>query len=297
MSYVGTPFIFSFRQLSPTVGAIAKNCVVEYPEGHAIFGNGDFYINDGRTLKPILPPKLRSYVFTTIDGESISKSFVVADYGRTEILFCFSKDGGVTTAVDKAVVWNYNTNTFTIRDLPGLGHIGYGNILDPNVMTEWDLATETWVTVSGAWTMSYPTVENVLMFASPENTKIYRDNSGNQEDTTNMTSYVERTGLSMGSQGQPDHTVVKRITAIYPKFNIDSTNTINCYLGTQMSTEDSVTWSAAVPFNPDTQSKVSVRGSGKYYGVKFESTTDMDWKLDGYSIEVNDAGRRGERSY
>ena len=300
MSYVGTPFIFSFRQLSPTVGAIAKNCVVEYPAGHAIFGNGDFYINDGRTLKPILPPKLKSYVFTTIDGEAISKSFVVADYGRSEILFCFSKDGGVTVQVDKAIVWNYNTNTFTIRDLPGVGHIGYGNILDPNVMTSWDAApatTDTWATVSGAWTMSYPTVENVLMFASAEDTKIYRDNSGNAEDTSNMTSYIERTGLSMGSQGQPDHTTVKRITAIYPKFNIDSTNTINCYLGTQMSTEDSVTWSAAVAFNPDTQSKISVRGSGKYYGVKFESTTDMDWKLDGYSIEVNDAGRRGERSY
>ena len=369
MQYVGTPFIFSFRQISPTIGAIAKNCVAEYPGGHAIFGNGDFYINDGRTIKPILPPKLRSYVFNTIDGEAISKSFVVADYGRSEILFCFGQDGGVTGQPDRAIVWNWNQNTFTIRDLPGLGHIGYGNILDPNVMTTWGAMTSplavavtstsdvgaivtvddassfepsgdiiindeqmtytsrtgtvltisargvnsttaathavdavayngpTWVTVSGPWTMSYPTVENVLMFASPENTKIYRDNSGFKEDTSLMNSYVERTGLSMNSQGQPDYTTVKRITAIYPKMNIDSTNTINVYLGTQMSTEEGITWGSAVSFNPDSQAKVSVRGSGKYYAVKFESDANMDWKLDGYIIEVQDAGNRGSRSY
>jgi len=60
MSFVGTPFIFSFRQLSPTIGAIAKNCVAEFDGGHAIFGKGNFYINDGQRLKPILPQKLRS---------------------------------------------------------------------------------------------------------------------------------------------------------------------------------------------------------------------------------------------
>jgi hypothetical protein len=368
MTYVGTPFIFSFRQLSPTIGALAKNCVVAYPKGHAIFGNGDFYINDGRTLQPILPPKLRSYVFSTIDGEALKKSFVVADYGRSEILFCFVVDGGLTISCDKAIVWNYNTNTFTIRDLPDLGHMGYGNITDPNVMTSWgamattlsaaitstssedDISVDstdgfqssgyatidseqinytavtgtsltgvtraqnsttgathainadvyngpTWNTVSGPWTSTYAKVENVLMFASPENTEIYRDNSGNKEDTTDMISFVERTGLSITANGQPDQGIVKRITGIYPKMSIDGTDTINVYLATQMSTDEAVTWSSAVSFNPDSQSKVSVMGTGKFYGVKFQSTTDMNWKLDGYSLEVQDAGRRGGRSY
>jgi len=314
MQYVGTPFIFSFRQISPTIGAIAKN-------------------------------------------------------GRSEMLFCFSQDGGVTGQPDRAIVWNWNQNTFTIRNLPGLGHIGYGNVVDPNSLTTWGAMTSplavavtstsavgaivtvddassfepsgditindeqmtytsrtgtvltisargvnsttaathavdavayngpTWITVSGPWTMSYPAVENVLMFASPENTKIYRDNSGFKEDTTLMNSFVERTGLSMNSQGLPDYTVVKNITAIYPKMDIDSSNTINVYLGTQMSTEEGITWGSAVAFNPDSQSKVSVRGSGKYYAVKFESDANMSWRLDGYALEVQDAGRRGSRSY
>ena len=297
MSFVGTPFIFSFRQLSPTIGAIAKNCVAEFDGGHAIFGKGNFYINDGQRLKPILPQKLKEYVFTTLDGAQVNKCFVVADYGRTEILFCFTADGAATNHPNKAVVWNYITNTFCIRDLPDVAHMGYGNVGNPTTATTWVATSATWIGETGPWTMSYDLQDKVLLFVDPSNTKLYRDRSGNKEDTTNMTSYVERTGLSMNAQGQPDHTTVKRISSIWPKMSASGTDTINVYLGTQMSTEGGISWNAPVTFNPDSQSKVSVRGTGKMYAVRFESTTDMNWELDGYTIEVDNVGKRGSRSY
>ena len=297
MTFIGTPFIFSFRQLSPTIGAISKNCVAEFDGGHAIFGKGNFYINDGQRIKPILPMKLKEYVFQSIDGAQTGKCFVVADYGRTEILFCFTADGAPTNEPNKAVVWNYITNTFTIRDIPDLAHMGYGNVGNPIRATTWAATTETWETITGPWTMSYDLQDKVLLFADPGNTKLYRDNSGNKEDTTFMTSYIERSGLSMNSQGQPDHSSVKRISAIWPKMSVSSDNSINIYLGTSMSTEEGITWGAPTTFNPNTQSKVSVRGTGKFYAIKFESTTDMDWELDGYAIDVQEVGQRGSRSY
>ena len=297
MNFVGTPFIFSFRQLSPTIGAIAKNCVAEFDGGHAIFGKGNFYINDGQRLKPILPQKLKEYVFTTLDGAQVNKCFVVADYGRTEILFCFTADGAATNHPNKAVVWNYITNTFCIRDLPDVAHMGYGNVGNPTTATTWAATSDTWVGETGPWTMSYDLQDKVLLFSDPSNTKLYRDRSGNKEDTANMTSYIERTGLSMNAQGQPDHTTVKRISSIWPKMSASGTDTINVYLGTQMSTEGGISWNAPVTFNPDEQSKVSVRGTGKMYAIRFESTTDMNWELDGYTIEVDNVGKRGSRSY
>ena len=297
MSFVGTPFIFSFRQLSPTIGAISKNCVAEFDGGHAIFGKGNFYINDGQRLKPILPQKLKEYVFTTLDGAQINKCFVAADYGRTEILFCFTADGALTNHPNKAIVWNYITNTFTIRDLPDLAHIGYGNVGNPTTSTTWASTTTSWAGTTGPWTMSYDLQDKVLLFADPANTKLYRDGSGNREDTADMVSYIERTGLTMNGQGQPDHTTVKRISSIWPKMSISGSDSINVYLGTQMSTEGGISWNAPVTFDPNTQSKVSVRGTGKLYAVRFESTTDMNWELDGYSIEVDNVGKRGSRSY
>ena len=298
MTYVGTPFIFAFRQLSPSVGALTKNCIAEYDGGHFFFGNGDIYINDGQKVVSILPHKIRDYIFQSIDGEEYKKSFVVADYGRTEMWACFPTAEGASGQCSKAVVWNWTNQAFTIRDLPDLAHIGYGSVDDPNSFTTWAAAVPTWSSSLGTWSQSWSQVENVLVMAGYTDTKLYRNNSGNREDTTDMTSYVQRTGLSTTAQGQPDQVVVKRIKAIYPKMEVSgSDNTVNVYVGTQMSTEEAVTWSSAYTFNPDTQSKVSVRASGKLYGVKFESTGDFDWRLDGYSIEIDDAGTRGSRSY
>ena len=297
MSYVGTPFIFQFNQLSPSVGALAKNCVAEFEGGHFILGNGDVYINDGQKIQSILPHKIRDYIFSEIDGANFKKSFVVADYGNTEMWACFPTPTSATNQCNKAVVWNWTNKAFTIRDLPDLAHAGYGTIDDPNSFTTWAAAIPTWSSALGTWTETWSQSENVLVMASPADTKLYRNASGNREDTTDMTSFIERTGITMNSQQQNDQSTVKRIKAVWPKMEVTGNNTVNVYVGTQNSTEEVVSWSSAIAFNPDTQSKVSVRKSGKLYGIKFESTGDFDWRLDGYEFELDDAGRRGSRSY
>ena len=303
MTYVGTPFIFSFRQLSPSVGILSKNCVAEFDGGHFLFGNGDIYLNDGQRITSLLPHKMRDHVFALLDGDHIDKSFVVADYGRTEMLACFvSTSAGTDNQCDRALIWNWVNNTFSIRDIPNLADIGYGSVKNELAYTTWAAAallspSPTWATAIGAWAVSWDDVENVLLFADPVSTKLYRDGSGNQEDATNMVSYVERTGLTFNSQNQPDQSTVKRIKAIWPKMTIASTDTVNFYVGTQMSTEEAITWSSPITFNPDTQSKISCRASGKLYGVKIESTGDTSWRLDGLEFELDDAGRRGSRKY
>jgi hypothetical protein len=298
MSYVGTPFIFAFKQLSPSVGALAKNCVAEFDGGHFILGNGDVYINDGQRIQSILPHKIKDYLFSNMDGANFNRSFVVADYGNTEMWACFPTPTSATNQCNKAIVWNWTNKAFTIRDLPDLAHIGYGTEDDPNAFTTWAAAVPVWSSALGSWTTTWSQSENVLVMASPTDTKLYRNASGNRENTTDMTSFIERTGLSVNSQQQSDQSVVKRIKAIWPKMEVSgSGNTVNVYVGTQNSTEEAVSWSSPVEFNPDTQSKVSVRKSGKLYGVKFESTGDFYWRLDGYEVELDDAGRRGSRSY
>jgi len=296
MSYVGTPFIFSFRKVAP-VGIMAKNCVCEFPGGHFILGVDDLYINDGQRVLPILPSELRDWMFNVIDGEAAQRSFVVADHGRNEILACFVSADSSNTQVDKAVVFNYITKAFTIRDLPQLSHITPGVVDDPTGFTTWTAASPTWTTADGRWAMSFDKFEDALVFAAPITTKLFRDGSGNQEDTTDMTAFIERTGLSMTAQGSPDQSTVKRIKAVWPKMEVLNQDTVSIYVGTQMSTEEAVSWKGPFTFNPDTMSKVSCRATGKFYGVKIESTADTHWKLSGLAFEVEDAGRRGSRGY
>ena len=72
-------------------------------------------------------------------------------------------------------------------------------------------------------------------------------------------------------------------------------NSVNIYIGHQMSSEEGVTWEGPTAFNPNSQSKVSCRVSGKYFGVKVESTTDVDWRLHGLAFNVTPRGNRGSR--
>lgn len=231
----------------------------------------------------------------------MTRSFVVADYGRTEMWACFPSSGSGAHLCDKAVIWNWSNNAFTIRDIPSLGHISYGSQGDPNAYTSWYDAPPTllWQTANEPWAKTWGQTENVLMFASPVEDKIYRNNSGESNDDAPMISYIERTGLSMGASGHNDQSTVKRIRAIWPKMEIsgDSLNVVKVSVGTQMSTMDGVSWTTPVEYNPAKHSKVSVRKSGKLYGVKFESDGDFSWRLDGYEIELEDGGRRGSRSY
>ena len=83
---------------------------------------------------------------------------------------------------DKALIWNWVNNTFSIRDIPELAHIGYGSVKNEAAYTTWAAAawaflahSPTWSTATGAWATSWDNVENVLLFASPTDTKLYRD--------------------------------------------------------------------------------------------------------------------------
>ena len=107
-----------------------------------------------------------------------------------------------------------------------------------------------------------------------------------------MTSYIERTGLDLNNPQS-----VKFVSAVYPQIDVTGDNTVNVYVGRQMAPEDAVTWEGPILFNPNTQSKVSCRVSGKYFGIKVESTSDIDWKLHGVAFEVQERGTRGIRSY
>ena len=379
MNYVGTPYIFSFKLLSPTIGLLAKNAVAEFEGGHFFIGNSDCYVTNGQQVTALLPNKLRREMFSDLNGDNYEKVFVAADYARNEMLACYPS--GVSTIPNKALIWNWKDNTFSLRDIPDLYHINSG-IAAITTGATWNDHSEAWNAGAGIWgTGNYDNVLKNLVFAKPDYKadisgataadpvvitssahgladsdlvsisgvvgmteinaktyyakvtgystttfglysdsaltttvdgsgytayssggkidmpKLYRDDRGNQEDGSNMTSFIERTGYDLG-----DPSSQKFVSAVWPKLEVTGNNTINVYVGRQMSTEDGIDWNpdnggTPIPFNPNTQSKVSCRITGKFFAVKFETDTDVDWKLHGVEFEVTPRGKRGSRSY
>ena len=115
MTYVGTPFIFSFRQLSPSVGILSKNCVAEFDGGHFLFGNGDLYLNDGqKDYISIASHKMRDHVFSILDGDHYREIFCSCRLwqDRDVSLFRFCLVLELDNQCDKALIWNWVNNTF-----------------------------------------------------------------------------------------------------------------------------------------------------------------------------------------
>lgn len=290
MNYVGTPYIFSFKLLSPTIGLLSKEAVAEFEGGHFFMGNSDFYVCNGQTVTPMLSNRLRRTVFDELNGDNYQKCFVAADYVRNEMMACYP--AGSSTVANKALIWNWKDNTFSFRDLPDTSHINSG-IVEITAGATWDAATLTWNADSDPWgATNYDNVIKNIVFADVTNTKIFRDNKGNKKNTATMSAYIERSGYDLG-----DPQSIKFVSAVYPQLEVSGNNTVNVYIGRQMSTEEGITWEGPVAFNPNSQSKVSCRVSGKYFGIKVESDTDIDWKLHGLAFEVQKKGLRGSRSH
>ena len=290
MNYVGTPYIFSFKLMSPSVGALSKNSVVEFEGGHFFMGNSDFYVNNGQSITHILNKRMQKAVYNNITGDAYQKCYAVADHARNEIWACYPS--GASDYVDRALVWNWKDNTCALRTLPDSAHISYG-IAEIEEGRYWDASTQEWDFGEGVWgERNYESVKKNIVISDEVNSNLYRDNFGNLEDTTPMYSFVERTGYDLG-----DGRSVKWVSAVYPQMTVSGDNSVKVYVGRQMAPEDPVTWEGPTLFNPKTQSKVSCRISGKYFGIKIESESDLDWKLHGVHFFVEPRGLRGIRDY
>lgn len=98
MSYVGTPFIFQFDNISRNKGCIAASSIAQV-QGITFFLSDDgFYMCDGQTVTPIGSEKVDRWFFST------------ADEGAFDVM------SSAVDPVRKLVIWNFK-NTFSQRQL------------------------------------------------------------------------------------------------------------------------------------------------------------------------------------
>jgi len=167
VNYVGSQeTMFTFKLLSPTIGLLSKDAIAEFEGGHFFMGNSDFYLCNGQSVTALLPNKLRRAVYDNFNGDYYEKCFVAADYARTEMLACYPSAG--STNVNKAVMWNWRENTFSIRDLPDVSSIGYG-IVEITAGAKWSAVA----TLNGAITAGSPASGGTLTVTTTTSTPAF----------------------------------------------------------------------------------------------------------------------------
>ena len=283
MNYVGGTFVFDFEQLFESTGILAPNCAVEYKGLHYVLTQGDVIAHDGHSPKSIIDQKNRRFLFNAIDSTNYKKCFVAVNQAKEEIWICYPETG--STYVNKALVFRINDGSWMPRDLPDVSHIESG-VIDETGNTTWASDTEAWSSDTTTWNQSFYNPSDIeLLMCGVSDTKLYKGASGNTDNGTNKSCYIERTGLQLGAyQG------VSHVHAILPKIQASNGTSISVQIGGEMQPGSGVTWSPSYTFTVGVDNIIPCNVSGRLTAVKFSSNADISWRLQSYEIKYVEGG-------
>ena len=297
--YVGGNRIFREYKLLSETGALTRDCAAPYFSGglkHAVFGSDDLFIHDGNSAQSIADKKIRRWLFNQLSGQHFRRSFVVANYAAREIWFCFTPQG--ETLATMALPWSWETGVFGLpRQLPNTRFIAAGLVNDTGVSSTWDSSTGSWDVDTGLWDdRLYGQVSRRVVIGVPGGPSLQFGDTTNQFAGVNMTSSLERTGLAFIKQARDgslkaDLTVRKLVTELYPRLEAANGTVVRIYVGIQEELNQGVTWAGPFNFTVGTDKKINPLVSGRFIAVKFETITDVDWKLHGYELEIVPVGK------
>ncbi len=112
MSYIGTPFIFQFDNISRGKGCIAAGSIAQV-QGVTFFLSDDgFYICDGQNVTPIGSEKVDRWFFSNADESGFDSMSAAIDPVRKLVIWNFK----TTFAQRKLVIYNFNTKKWTYGD-------------------------------------------------------------------------------------------------------------------------------------------------------------------------------------
>lgn len=293
MQFIGPPNIFRFFKILEQSGILTKNCVGVLGDGarHFIPTGDDIIVHDGQRAESVIERSFRKTINTLLDVDTFGRSFVVRNSVDNELWFCFPESG--QTWPNLAFVWNYRDGSQSIRDIASASHIAAGEIVESDTQT-WDSDSQVWDADPQVWDfLKHRAQQARLIQADPVASKLYFLDDTNQANGSNITSYIERTGLAIigrdrRGNAQVDFERRKLVTRLRPKARGGA---FQVRVGSQEDIDGTVTWQSPVTFTPGTDQYVDVSVSGRLIAVRFESLADVAWQLDGYDIEVELLGR------
>jgi|TARA_R110000850_G_scaffold129049_3_gene248686 hypothetical protein len=112
MSYIGTPFVFQFDNISRGIGCFEENTVAQY-QGITFFLSADgFYMCDGQQVTPIGSEKVDRHFFATLTLSEIHTMSTAIDPIRKLVVWSYPTVGNKR----KLLIYNFKTGRWTSAD-------------------------------------------------------------------------------------------------------------------------------------------------------------------------------------
>lgn len=259
MTFVGAPFIFSFRLLATDAGAGGLNTMISIDGNVFWMGKRNFFSYDGIVKE--LPCPVKYYVFDRMQDRYIDKVVVGHNKKFKEITWWYvSEDnsaGTINPENDSYVTYNYVEGAWSIGTMDRtVWHDTFGARNEP--------------------------------FAFDPNGNLYNHEVGTSAAGSAMNCFIESSPRELTAEGENLYMVDK----IVPNVTMSANTSMDLYLNTRKYPSAPETTKGPFAMTSSTE-KVSVRAKGRQISVKFQTTgTQDDWSLGDFRINTRADGMR-----
>jgi hypothetical protein len=267
MSYVGSPLVFQFDNISRNQGCYEANSIIQYGGTSFFLSDNGFYACDGQQIIPIGNEKVNRFFFDDADEGLLPLMSAAIDPVRKLVIWAYASNSSAT--VDKLLIFNYeiarwssgtttasrvatsSTPSFTLEGLDVFGNLD-------TIQTTFD---------SRIW------LGGKMQFAGVKNTKIVTFSGENN------TAYIETGDIEVPG-------ATSAITMVKP---IVDNGSGNMALVSRRLLNEQVVFGSQTAAN--SENRVSIRGVGRYH--RLQLTPTGLWKTAiGMDIDLNGLGTR-----
>lgn len=291
MAYVGGVFVFRFRGISNMTGIPCKRAAIEFKPGlHFLWTGDDIVVLDGQNLVSIVTDRIRSRL-ADIAATTTNAVFCAVNSQANEVWFCYGDDTDPTRAV-QALVWNWDTKAWGVKDLPNMNFAVRG-LISPETSTgsDWNGDTDTWDADSASWTDAVAASSRARLLGGNAANLLYME-SGSDNQGTAYQAFCERhsIGVPFKQNQPPDISSMKFCKEIWPRISGDDGTSISVTIGTQQYIGGDISWADPQTYIIGETDKLNCTESGRLFALRFESNASGLWTLNGFDLDVNMAG-------
>jgi hypothetical protein len=267
MSYVGSPLVFQFDNISRNQGCYEANSIIQYGGTSFFLSDNGFYACDGQQIIPIGNEKVNRFFFDNVDEGLLPLMSAAVDPARKLVIWAYASLSSAT--VDKLLIFNYeigkwtsgtttasrvatsSTPSFTLEGLDVFGNLD-------TIQTTFD---------SRIW------LGGKMQFAGVKDTKIVTFSGENN------TAYIETGDIEVPG-------TTSAITMAKP---IVDNGSGNVALVSRRLLNEQVVFGSQTAAN--SENRVSIRGVGRYH--RLQLTPTGLWKTAvGMDIDLSPLGTR-----
>jgi len=259
MTFVGAPFIFSFRLLATDSGAAGLNTMINIDGDVYWMGRRNFFSYNGVVKELVCP--VQYFVFDRMQTNFIDKTVVGHNKKFKEITWFYvstsNSAGTINPEPDSYVTYNYIENAWSI------------GTMDRTV-----------------WSDSFGARD--VPFAFDPDGLLYNHETGTSDNGSAMSSYIESSPREITQNGEN----LFMVDRVIP--DVTMTSDTNLYFNLNSRKYPNATEVVKGPFTiTSTTQKVSTRAKGRQIAMKIYSTgTTDEWSIGDFRINAREDSLR-----